>query len=77
MTAGRIADSLNGAVLALMNVAGAYLRLQNQEQVDREIISRLEKMLQKLESANLEPNSCQENSEPVADMQQGSLYRDF
>lgn len=76
MTAGRIADSLDGAVLALMNVAGAYLRLQNKEG-EQEIIDRLESLLHRLELADVEPQSRKDNSEPVAETHQGSLYGDF
>jgi cell division protein ZapA len=56
MTAGKIADSLDGAVLALMNVAGAYLRLQNRECSDKESLRRLEALLHRLESACPGPN---------------------
>jgi cell division protein ZapA len=77
MSAGRIADSLSGVVLALMNVAGVYLRLQKREQGDPEIFHRLEKMLHRLESADLEPELLQENSEPATEAHQGSLYGDF
>jgi cell division protein ZapA (FtsZ GTPase activity inhibitor) len=77
MTAGRIADSLDGAVLALMNVAGAYLRLHNREKGDQDISGRLENMLHRLESADVEPEYSKDNSEIVAETQQGSLYGDF
>jgi cell division protein ZapA len=75
MTAGRIADSLDGAVLALMNVAGAYLRLQAREQSDQEVVRRLENVLHRLESASPEPGSSQEVSD-LAETHQGSLYGD-
>jgi cell division protein ZapA len=62
MHAGKIADSLDGAVLALMNVAGAYLRLQNREQDSQEFIRRLEDVLHRLESARPEGSSPQEQA---------------
>jgi cell division protein ZapA len=50
MTAGKLADSLDGAVLALMNVAGAYLRLRSREDGAQEAMSRLEDILRRLEA---------------------------
>jgi cell division protein ZapA len=76
MKAGKIADSLDGAVLALMNVAGAYLRLQNRDQESQEFIRRLEHLVQRLETANHDESSPQEQAKQ-AQTHQGSLYGDF
>lgn len=53
---GRIADPLNAAVLALLNLAGAYLRLQEENvasserpTMDVEVESRLRSLLERLE----------------------------
>lgn len=45
---GRSADSLNTAVLALLNLGGAYLRLQENGGAD-EIAERLQRILEKLD----------------------------
>jgi cell division protein ZapA (FtsZ GTPase activity inhibitor) len=49
MAAGKLADSLDGAVLALMNVAGAYLRLQSKEDSEQKVTRRLEELLHRLD----------------------------
>lgn len=49
---GRSADSLNVALLALLNVAGAYLRQSEQGGGDEgELAERLERMLDRVEQA--------------------------
>ena len=57
-SSGRIVDSLNVAVLALLNLAGAYLRLREgrtvtaaQSPCDPEDASRLVRLLERLEQA--------------------------
>lgn len=52
VTAGRSVDTLNSAILTLMNIGGAYLRLQDaaaerQQEAER----RLQALLQRLEKA--------------------------
>lgn len=49
---GRTADSLNVALLALLNVAGVYLQLRDQGGGDqRELADRLARMLERIEAA--------------------------
>lgn len=48
---GRAADTLNTAVLALLNVSGAYLRLRDAGGVAEETEQRLEALLSRLEGA--------------------------
>ena len=49
---GRSADSLNVALLALLNVSGAYLRQAGQEQDEQhEACARLERLLHRVEQA--------------------------
>jgi cell division protein ZapA len=77
MSAGKVADSLDAAVLALMNVAGAYLRLQSREG-DQDMVRRLESLLRRLEAASPDPYPRQEQEVPPGtEGQQGSLYGDF
>lgn len=51
MGSGQTADTLNAAVLALMNMSGAYLRLRDSEQCEQRATSRLQELLVKLETA--------------------------
>lgn len=52
MAAGRTVDTQNAAILALLNVAGLYLRLRDQSKVGgQEAESRLWQLLQRLEQA--------------------------
>jgi cell division protein ZapA len=60
---GRTIDSLNVAVLALLNLAGAYLRLQEERSLttsqpfsDPQADSRLLRLLERLEQACPEPS---------------------
>ena len=48
---GRSADSLNLALLTLLNVAGAYLRQTEQEGASGELAGRLERLLARVEAA--------------------------
>lgn len=50
MIAGKLADSLDGTVLALMNVAGAYLRLQSRADDEKETTGRLKRLLRRLDA---------------------------
>lgn len=59
---GRITDSLNVAVLALLNLAGSFLRLQDdmvqasaQPRIDPQAESRIMRLLERLESSCPEP----------------------
>lgn len=47
--ARRTADSLNAAVLALLNVSGAYLQLRDRETEDGQAEERLRRLLVRLE----------------------------
>ncbi len=51
MGSGQTADTLNAAVLALMNMSGAYLRLRDSKQCEKRATSRLQELLVKLETA--------------------------
>lgn len=52
MAAGRTVDTQNAAILALLNVAGLYLRLRDQAEVGgQEAELRLRQLLQRLEQA--------------------------
>lgn len=50
-TTSKTVDSLNAAVLALLNVSGSYLRLREQLPSDREIEERIRHLLVRLEQA--------------------------
>lgn len=52
---GRSADSLNLALLTLLNVAGAYLRQTEQEGAPDELAGRLERLLARVEAAAVDP----------------------
>jgi len=54
LSASRSADTFNSAILAMMNVSGAYLRLQDAAAAERsaEIGSRLRRLLERLEKNN-------------------------
>lgn len=55
---GRSADSLNVALLALLNVAGLYLRQSGRDQASEDVIAaRLERLLARLEAATMENSS--------------------
>ncbi len=49
VAASKAVDTLNTAVLALMNIGGAYLRLQDAMAVDQHGEERLQRLLQRLE----------------------------
>ncbi len=52
MASGRTVDTLNAAILALLNVAGQYLRLRDEAaQEGGECEQRLQDLLQRLERA--------------------------
>ncbi|MEZ4600017.1 MAG: cell division protein ZapA [Syntrophotaleaceae bacterium] len=52
LTSGRSVDTLNTAILALMNLGGAYLRLQeNTGSAEQDLRDRLKKLLSRLEKA--------------------------
>ncbi len=48
---GRTADTLDGAVLTLMNIAGAYLNLRDEVSATEEASERLQLLVQRLEEA--------------------------
>jgi len=59
---GRVVDSLNVAVLALLNLAGSYLRLQeeleranSQPHSDPQAETRILRLLERLEASSPEP----------------------
>jgi cell division protein ZapA len=54
-TASKTADSLNAAVLALLNVSGSYLRLSEQGPTDQQSEERIRHLLGRLEEACPEP----------------------
>jgi cell division protein ZapA len=56
MSISRSADSLNCAILALMNVSGAFLRLQDQvaEEGDEDVWGRLQALLNRIELADFD-----------------------
>lgn len=56
MSASRSADSLGCALLALMNVSGAFLQLQEQTHVesDEVVRSRLKALLKRLDQSSLD-----------------------
>ena len=56
MAAGRSADTLNTAVLALLNMGGAYLHLQEVQQEKEKASARLSQLLRRLEEALPEPS---------------------
>lgn len=52
LAAGRTVDTQNAAILALLNIAGLYLRLRDQaEGGGQEVELRLRQLLQRLEQA--------------------------
>jgi cell division protein ZapA len=52
VTASRSVDTLNTAILALMNVGGAYLRLQEKTgAAEQDLKDRLKKLLNRLDDA--------------------------
>jgi len=50
-TASRSVDTLNSAILTLMNIGGAFLRLQDTVAEQQQVEGRLQEMLQRLERA--------------------------
>ena len=54
MSVSRSADSLNCAILALMNVSGAFLRLQDQaaEAGNEDVRARLQTLLNRIEQTD-------------------------
>jgi cell division protein ZapA len=48
---GVTVDSLGSAVLALMNVSGAYLRLREEKHLDAESVERLRRLAERLDRA--------------------------
>ncbi len=62
VAASKAVDTLNTAVLALMNVAGAYLRLRDGEgRRSREMEKHLQGLLDRLERACPEPHKTTEH----------------
>ena len=57
-TASTTVDSLNTAVLALLNVSGSYLRLSDQRSTEQQLEERIRRLVLRLE---------EECPEPVAD----------
>lgn len=51
VTASKSADTLNSAILTLMNIGGAYLRLQDTVAERQQVEGRLQELLQRLEQA--------------------------
>lgn len=51
VTASKSVDTLNSAILTLMNIGGAYLRLQDTVAERQQVEGRLQKLLLRLESA--------------------------
>lgn len=50
---GRAADSLNVSLLALLNLAQAYLRLQDARQYDaQDVVARLNRLTRRMEDAS-------------------------
>ena len=49
--ASKSADSLNAAVLALLNVSGSYLRLSEQAPMERQFEERIRHLLRRLDQA--------------------------
>lgn len=59
VTANKAVDTLNSAILTLMNIGGAYLRLQDaatERQIEAE--GRLRQLLQRLEKACPDEEPC-------------------
>ena len=56
LSASRSADTLNSAILAMMNVSGAYLRLRDEAATERnaEIGGRLLRLLDRLEKNEMD-----------------------
>lgn len=52
---GRVADSLQAAVLALLNVSAQYLQGGSREELPPDALARLEKMARRIERALAEP----------------------
>ncbi len=48
---GRAVDTLNSAVLALLNVSGAYLHLKKTGNISEDTQGRLDALLEKIEDA--------------------------
>lgn len=54
-SSGKTVDSLNVSLLALLNVAQAFLRLQESKaEEERELVGRLERLMQRMEN-NVRP----------------------
>ncbi|OEU74338.1 MAG: hypothetical protein BA869_11290 [Desulfuromonadales bacterium C00003107] len=51
VTASKSVDTLNSAILTLMNIGGAYLRLQDTVAERQQVEGRLEELLLRLEHA--------------------------
>jgi cell division protein ZapA len=51
VTASKSVDTLNSAILTLMNIGGAYLRLQDTVAERQQVEGRLQELLQRLEQA--------------------------
>lgn len=66
---GKSVDSLNVSLLALMNVAQAYLQLRDQCATDQATVARIDRLNQRLDKALRQSNSHESGSM--------SLYGDF
>jgi cell division protein ZapA len=51
VAASKSVDTLNSAILTLMNIGGAYLRLQDTVAERQQVEGRLQELLQRLEQA--------------------------
>ncbi|OEU50730.1 MAG: hypothetical protein BA871_03440 [Desulfuromonadales bacterium C00003096] len=51
VTASKSVDTLDSAILTLMNIGGAYLRLQDSVAERQQVEGRLQELLQRLEQA--------------------------
>ena len=51
VTASKSVDTLDSAILTLMNIGGAYLRLQDTVAERQQVEGRLQELLQRLEQA--------------------------
>lgn len=51
VTASKSVDTLDSAILTLMNIGGAYLRLQDAVAERQQVEGRLQELLQRLEQA--------------------------
>lgn len=68
-SSGKTVDSLNISLLALLNVAQAFLRLQESKaEEERELVGRLERLMQRIE------NNVRPEGETIGS---SSLFGDF